>query len=140
MRCDDNDEKASQGSAYFNPRTSCEVRRTTKSHTMVTKKISIHAPRVRCDRIERTDSELIRDFNPRTSCEVRPVVKGTCRCHDIISIHAPRVRCDTKFIDLAFSIYISIHAPRVRCDKEKFTPKKHRKYFNPRTSCEVRQE
>ena len=56
---------------YFNPRTSCEVRRRWCRWSWPKRTISIHAPRVRCDYIE-TTSELITD----------------------ISIHAPRVRCD----------------------------------------------
>ncbi len=35
-------------------------------------------------------------------------------------------------------IFISIHAPRVRCDVILYTMKIYNKYFNPRTSCEVR--
>ena len=35
---------------------------------------------------------------------------------------------------------ISIHAPRVRCDREALLLVAGLVYFNPRTSCEVRQD
>ena len=81
---------------YFNPRTSCEVRRTIETKFQILTDISIHAPRVRCDLdeiVDKLDSQ-------------------------IISIHAPRVRCDVVVkISISKGMIISIHAPRVRCDK-----------------------
>ena len=58
----------------------------------------------------------------------------------IISIHAPRVRCDDSFKQHRILSSISIHAPRVRCDFKIASRYTSFLYFNPRTSCEVRQE
>ena len=99
----------------FNPRTSCEVRRT-----------SMQIP---FDHI---------NFNPRTSCEVRP----SCR-HTFLPCYYfnPRTSCEVRptvpaIIVLQF--VISIHAPRVRCDVPAHFVFQHFLHFNPRTSCEVR--
>ena len=130
--------RISMGMTYFNPRTSCEVRRyknllieeidlfqsthlvwgaTPKLHKNIKQLvISIHAPRVRCDS-EPMDYRVL--------------------CY--ISIHAPRVRCDILLIQKSrCNIVISIHAPRVRCDNIFSSFHKALIYFNPRTSCEVR--
>ncbi len=89
---------------YFNPRTSCEVRRFGKSCETKQTHISIHAPRVRCDRrcqLKRSEEDY---FNPRTSCEVRRAGKVGKRMEIKISIHAPRVRCDAFRLTVGMSI------------------------------------
>ena len=59
----------------------------------------------------------------------------------MISIHAPRVRCDNFEARKSICMpCISIHAPRVRCDTSRLSiVSRFIFYFNPRTSCEVRQ-
>ena len=119
MRCDADDMITIMYIFYFNPRTSCEVRRyiecpfckefvfqsthlvwgatlTSESFDQ-TWQISIHAPRVRCDRIFLMKTTLYMYFNPRTSCEVRLDSVGAMIYDIFISIHAPRVRCDKNF-------------------------------------------
>ena len=55
-----------------------------------------------------------------------------------ISIHAPLARCDAELILTGFPKWISIHAPLARCDLFTSLIIERRRYFNPRTSCEVR--
>ena len=139
VRCDYNHHRHPHTKYYFNPRTSCEVRRNALRPIL---RREYH-------------------FNPRTSCEVRrdgyqiPDFQTTFQSTHLvwgatelklwriwfyfISIHAPRVRCDillfynisvcmifqsthlvwgatTSSFVSGSQINISIHAPRVRCD------------------------
>ena len=161
MRCDKIIQYLRSLDSYFNPRTSCEVR-----HNRIWKEVwrwlfqSTHLVWGATRSVSRWWLKKS-NFNPRTSCEVRPVNTaeyGTAvpisihaprvRC-DItrpngeteyaISIHAPRVRCDFAFVFYFLFCIISIHAPRVRCDRTVIMWCCFLFYFNPRTSCEVRQ-
>ena len=147
---------------HFNPRTSCEVRHSNIFHFILPftfqsthlvwgatscvfifwrkRAISIHAPRVRCDTINRSKSCRKLYFNPRTSCEVRPNSRRKLDClFRFQSTHL--VWGATVFPDDdAAMVDISIHAPRVRCDYPKRRRIRPWMYFNPRTSCEVRQK
>jgi len=125
---------------YFNPRTSCEVRRTLL--------LCLH--------------RLTFYFNPRTSCEVRHsadaflrgkyefqsthLLRGATLCsgnwNKVKKHFNPRTSCEARLnpfclvtVWLAFQ---STHLLRgATCTFERFCAIK--KYFNPRTSCEVRQ-
>ena len=121
VRCDASRLSATAANLYFNPRTSCEVRRmiiyivfnpiifqsthlvwgaTTLCTIMLPCTIiSIHAPRVRCDCLLQSLVKNLVYFNPRTSCEVRLFTPTCWNVYLFISIHAPRVRCDSKNID-----------------------------------------
>ena len=70
-RCDKRCYQRRRRKAYFNPRTSYEVR-----------------PAPRCQKCCNCN------FNPRTSYEVRPFSGGTIKRLFPISIHAPLTRCD----------------------------------------------
>ena len=107
--------------------------------TVVTAKISIHAPRVGCDAQSRNLPLRQRDFNPRTPCGVRqylsthPIeVNGFQSTHPVwgatmtASVATtgtknfnPRTPCGVRRHQLnqrrCYSV-ISIHAPRVGCD------------------------
>ena len=82
---------ALQNPAYFNPRTSCEVRLGGREYINVYDYISIHAPHARCDHRKRG-----------------------ARMDTRISIHAPHARCDKERLlyDLAKSIFQSTHLMR----------------------------
>ena len=103
---------------YFNPRTSCEVRRTDGLSFDVTLTISIHAPRVRCDNN----------------------LYGTLI--NLITFQSTHLVWGATFLSTAIiSVYnISIHAPRVRCDIVTLFKNNVISHFNPRTSCEVRRQ
>ena len=118
VRCDKKNCRIHNTVYYFNPRTSCEVRRKKMKKINVNVYISIHAPRVRCDNLlewchddlyisihaprVRCDERIMTDlwqnghFNPRTSCEVRLAGAVATGWLVDISIHAPRVRCDKR--------------------------------------------
>ena len=121
----------------FNPRTSCEVRRTNckpatrdlsfqSTHLMrgatvglcrglKMKLISIHAPHARCDMHHPFLYLAVWHFNPRTSCEVRQQPQLLLR--PLINFN-PRTSCEVRrYYCLRFQQSL---------------------YFNPRTSCEVR--
>ena len=145
---------------YFNPRTSCEVRRLiwwTGRHTTIFQSthlvwgatfynfkhdkdriISIHAPRVRCDDEMAHGVTCNYYFNPRTSCEVRRALHCNAFWFSLFqSTHL--VWGATWLYRLTITVItISIHAPRVRCDFLHFLLLSIVCYFNPRTSCEVR--
>ena len=104
--------------AYFNPRTSCGVRRGKRlafvgialfqsTHLMRgateyiresldEELISIHAPHARCDMADgKVCRRMLYYFNPRTPCGVRLIADVTNHRRRI-SIHAPHARCDCK--------------------------------------------
>ena len=115
-RCDEGRKRKLYAAAYFNPRTSCEVRPGMSGQK----------------------DGMSQYFNPRTSCEVRQIqfstdfhilpfqsthllrgaTSGTPEpMYQItISIHAPLARCDFVFPDTSAVFVISIHAPLARCD------------------------
>ena len=126
---------------YFNPRSSCEERRVTRTRTRQT---TTH-------------------FNPRSSCEERLAIRFTTTSSHTISIHAPHARSDQlntaydAFVKQfqstllmrgatcnlrCFGIclrFISIHAPHARSDvMTSFASLCSKYYFNPRSSCEER--
>ena len=116
VRCDMPKEKARDSNSYFNPRTSCEVRRTSPGQWR----------------------KNLQNFNPRTSCEVRLCLKRMQKIHTYFN---PRTSCEVRRVEKVKDIVwrlISIHAPRVRCDLLPSSPFQAFRYFNPRTSCEVR--
>ena len=140
VRCDILEEVALQEYIHFNPRTSCEVRLSLtvsgeKSCLFQSTHLVWGATTSKCT--EKTRKETY--FNPRTSCEVRHRRHNRGSNTSSISIHAPRVRCDT---------FLSFYLPPVK----KFQSTHlvwgatavsivfflSYKYFNPRTSCEVR--
>ena len=77
-------------------------------------------------------------FNPRTSCEVRLLRRLLATPNNIFqSTHLVwGATCVHRFSFRHLSI--SIHAPRVRCDIAAWHNQRNSRYFNPRTSCEVR--
>ena len=124
---------------YFNPRTSCEVRRFV-SFLYLSTAIEFQSTHLVWGA---TGGQCVEqyaggDFNPRTSCEVRrfgnplgygsigisihaprvrcDIFSGSKKDRYAISIHAPRVRCDSLYPTSTYCAEISIHAPRVRCD------------------------
>ena len=126
---------------YFNPRTSCEVRRHNT----------------------RNPFRIAAEFQSTHLVWGATQTRLLAFMELYISIHAPRVRCDMAEIrGGSFSSTISIHAPRVRCDflvdafkaaNDNIFQSTHLVWgatlhqpvgiisilhFNPRTSCEVR--
>ena len=99
----------------FNSRTSCEVRQQRQP-----------------------DPDHEKHFNSRTSCEVRPKFSGAKTFSFVISTHAPLARCDFPTYSVRQIKLISTHAPLARCDQQRQPDPDHEKYFNSRTSCEVR--
>ncbi len=77
------------------------------------------------------------NFNPRTSNEVR-LIASSSKLKTLISIHAPQTRCDELHELYEERKKISIHAPQTRCDFGKAGSHLPSRYFNPRTSNEVR--
>ena len=102
--------------------------------------VSIHAPLARCDRPARTGRRETAGFNPRTSCEVRPGLRLEYSKLGLVSIHAPLARCDYIFANFFVCADVSIHAPLARCDQASAGRSYIFSCFNPRTSCEVRQQ
>ena len=101
----------------FNPRTSCEVRL-----------------------VDRDGFAYIVDFNPRTSCEVRLLPPAVAASETLIFQSTHLLRGATSYrCTITAYINISIHAPLARCDRLGIREVSNRRYFNPRTSCEVRQ-
>ena len=108
--------KHSVSSLYFNPRTSCEVRRHNKQSVFF---YCIFQSTHLVWGATQNDPRIITAifyFNPRTSCEVRRFIPFFYCNIFWISIHAPRVRCDDVFCRTVIVLT----------------------NFNPRTSCEVR--
>ena len=121
----------------FNSRTSCEVR-LHPQHKSRNVRISTHAPLARCDRMSR----------------------NICRRKIPISTHAPLARCDAAVTSVPSAglfqlthllrgatnairntptaCWISTHAPLARCDRKRLRRSHLTRYFNSRTSCEVR--
>ena len=103
----------------FNPRTSCEVRR----------RIS----RVQLALLLFQSTHLVWGATPNCVRFVRNIhifqythlVWGATTCYRFCIPHP---------------VFISIHAPRVRCDTGKRSCYQRGHHFNPRTSCEVRQQ
>ena len=105
----------------FNPRSSCEERRTKERGVFAADWISIHAPHARSDSVRyacrgladrisihaphaRSDYAFlginfsIPYFNPRSSCEERPDIILAAQHLGVISIHAPHARSDQRHI------------------------------------------
>ena len=131
-------ELVSSRRAYFNPRTSCEVRRglitllvpliafqsthLLRGATLLRiagrqhRCISIHAPLARCDRCDQQVLYRHIDFNPRTSCEVRHPSGYRHRYTKIFqSTHLLRGATQRQ-CERCRRQKISIHAPLARCD------------------------
>ena len=161
VRCDANEDERSTNGNYFNPRTSCEVRRLFVWQAGIFLIFqSTHL--VWGATVQR--SRLLFNwlyFNPRTSCEVRRnknleyilpklfqsthLVWGATQCRRTIKSITwhfnPRTSCEVRHgreWSEIWSENISIHAPRVRCDRSVAFVFPFYLYFNPRTSCEVR--
>ena len=77
----------------FNPRSSCEERRTCSEITIMQMSFN---PRSSCEErlLGRSAGVSTRRFNPRSSCEERRHRAGLARRRVDVSIHAPRVRSD----------------------------------------------
>ena len=127
---------------------------------VLSRKISIHAPRERCDRRAVPVPLSATYFNPRTPREVRHIclppfvmpvtfqsthpARGATGINiwdsngHMISIHAPRERCDSGMCRDCSAARISIHAPRERCDACGPYTRRAALHFNPRTPREVR--
>ena len=138
VRCDSAKGSRTNPPVYFNPRTSCEVRRLKiaivfclvkfqSTHLVwgatfftgaygLPKHISIHAPRVRCDVLRHKHLPETSYFNPRTSCEVRLTLWKKCQGAILFQ--------STHLVWGATLIF-----PKIIDEKRN---------FNPRTSCEVR--
>ena len=123
----------------FNPRTPCGVRRPSLPPSCMSRRISIHAPRVGCD-----------------------VYQAGEKREGGISIHAPRVGCDARIWSHPSQVLVfqsthpvwgatrdirleSVHShnfnPRTPCGVRPVFPAavlKYCLYFNPRTPCGVR--
>ena len=121
--------------------------------------ISTHAPLARCDRNLNSSNESRRNFNSRTSCEVRRSCSACRRRHCQFQLtHLLRgatclnfdldgyskfqlthlLRGATYVTTLSDSGLISTHAPLARCDFISNINPAMPRYFNSRTSCEVR--
>ena len=138
-RCDPAGRSPCRARWHFNPRTSCEVRRGIVFLSLAVCMISIHAPLARCDVHHRRFTLGAPDFNPRTSCEVRRRTLSRARSPLLFqSTHLLRGATNMRPL-ICPCIHISIHAPLARCDHWQWYTRTHRLYFNPRTSCEVRQ-
>ena len=124
---------------YFNPRTSCEVRLTASAPGIRQVLFqSTHLLRgatasARYDYIKHIfqSTHLLRGATP-TIIEANNYIN--------ISIHAPLARCDHGLSITRAGERISIHAPLARCDIMGTWQNVSNPYFNPRTSCEVRQQ
>ena len=147
-------------STYFNPRSSCEERRSrggpwrglsafqstllmrgatrAGGNPATCKRISIHAPHARSDLHGISKSKSKRHFNPRSSCEERRPTGICCRPTRYFN---PRSSCEERRahdpVILALKT-ISIHAPHARSDISGVLLARFFAYFNPRSSCEER--
>ena len=161
-RCDPGRVCPFPGSADFNSRTSCEVRRTEAGAFAPIRGISTHAPLARCDMDPPTRvcddgfqlTHLLRGATIWQSSEYAP---------RLISTHAPLARCDHHVCDFRDLVnpfqlthllrgatvnralrntdkFISTHAPLARCDDHWRRNREAQEHFNSRTSCEVRRE
>ena len=103
-------------------------------------KISIHAPHARGDLPQMVQCFIRGYFNPRPSCEGRLDGKTTLAREKLFQ-STPLMRGAT-FGDWIrdFSVRISIHAPHARGDSSLLDTKKSIMNFNPRPSCEGRQQ
>ena len=102
--------------------------------------ISIHAPHARSDR-KRCGKRILKlYFNPRSSCEERLSGRSTIWSTLVISIHAPHARSDSRACITTAAQKISIHAPHARSDSATSGRLSMMRYFNPRSSCEERQQ
>ena len=124
--------------------------------------VSIHAPLARCDAESYCRKCSRRCFNPRTSCEVRQSLRiilvtkakfqstHLLRGATLILYLSPSnqmfqsthlLRGATLFGHACrISLRVSIHAPLARCDGGTTLRRGCLPRFNPRTSCEVRQQ
>ena len=102
----------------FNPRSSCEERRYASLLTRGS----------------------VGYFNPRSSCEERLSGRSTIWSTLVISIHAPHARSDSRACITTAAQKISIHAPHARSDSATSGRLSMMRYFNPRSSCEERQQ
>ncbi len=84
---------------YFNPRSSCEERRTGGASHQSKGDFN---PRSSCEeRLHCPDiKQNIDNFNPRSSCEERPFFSRGRRRQKYISIHAPHARSDIQKLQL----------------------------------------
>ena len=99
--------------------------------------ISTHAPLARCDRQPGSRNSRITNFNSRTSCEVRHHRRPIHSRPDI-STHAPLARCDNagRCPNRRHSFQLT-HLLR-GATRWVAARSLRRRYFNSRTSCEVR--
>ena len=160
-RSDSSSAARASGYTDFNPRSSCEERRSGR---MSLPEQNHFNPRSSCE--ERHDSDktkyLTKNFNPRSSCEERHDSDFMTYEPLYISIHAPHARSDDYNPQESGDIQISIHAPHARSDMLNYrriatgqefqstllmrgatsSPLEGRFFpicdFNPRSSCEER--
>ena len=100
------------------------------------RKISTHAPLARCDNLAaRMKAGIyISTHAPLARCDR---TLGQLKYASRISTHAPLARCDACWWTISDVREISTHAPLARCDVMLLYRGVSR-YFNSRTSCEVR--
>ena len=152
----------SLGTVDFNPRPSCEGRRLLCRYACCSKHFN---PRPSCEgRLCRGLRVNLghQDFNPRPSCEGRPYPLRQAPQLPIsihvplarddystnkhtftltISIHVPLARDDAEgYKSSNAPFWISIHVPLARDDSNMFSMVRMLSNFNPRPSCEGRQD
>ena len=104
-------------STDFNPRTPCGVRRCCGDTFLLSKDISIHAPRAGCDHHD---------------------CGGFVTTGLFQSTHPVRGATTQSLVHVG-NMQISIHAPRAGCDQRRARARTTCPcYFNPRTPCGVR--
>ena len=124
---------------YFNPRTSCEVRRSYLATPRISSEAfqSTHLLRGATESWRANRGEFTY-FNPRTSCEVRPQA-GCSQCGN--QYFNPRTSCEVRPRSSSANTAHKYFNPRTSCEVRQHPrgrPADFR-HFNPRTSCEVRQ-
>ena len=144
---------------YFNPRASCEARRSSCDEVIICQHFN---PRASCEaRLQRLLNEhrvgifqstrLLRgatwptpENGSDTPFQSTRLLRGATIIQDrgaaagIISIHAPLARRDLAGKDNPCASDISIHAPLARRDRVIACSDLLPEYFNPRASCEAR--
>ena len=125
---------------YFNPRSSCEERLPCDRHRYTQAAISIHAPHARSDGVVGLIGGFV-DISIHA-----PHARSDGQAWELdsedeeISIHAPHARSDLDFHSHAQKTAISIHAPHARSDMISASHGSREENFNPRSSCEERQQ
>ena len=122
---------------YFNPRSSCEERRSSSSKASTSGNFN---PRSSCEERQwrSRPGKMRRNFNPRSSCEERHIAsallpvfipfQSTLLMRGATAVRYSRLLCRD----------ISIHAPHARSDCALLHEQSSVPNFNPRSSCEER--